>query len=175
MSSDEQDTPAGRQDTSPAHRRRTPARTAAEAQRLDRDAEALRLALAGASVRQIAAAVGLSPSRAAAIVTRELRAARAHRDDDHAAALDLELARLDALHAAVWPAATAGDLYAVDRALRIHDRRARLLGMTEDTAEGAGGIIVEILPDLVPRMTDPEDDVPSVTTLDARDPGTWSA
>jgi hypothetical protein len=41
----------------------------------------------------------------------------------------LELERLDALHAAVWPAAIRGNLRAVDRVLKIMKRRAALLGL----------------------------------------------
>ncbi|WP_128381263.1 hypothetical protein [Streptomyces cavernae] len=39
----------------------------------------------------------------------------------------LEVLRYDRLQAAVWPHAMKGDLAAVDRALTIGDRRARLL------------------------------------------------
>jgi hypothetical protein len=38
----------------------------------------------------------------------------------------LENDRLDRLHVAVWPAAAKGDVNAVDRALRISERRERL-------------------------------------------------
>ena len=41
----------------------------------------------------------------------------------------LELHRLDALLAAVWTGAMAGDIACVDRALAVMTRRARLLGL----------------------------------------------
>jgi hypothetical protein len=41
----------------------------------------------------------------------------------------LESQRLDALLEAVWPQAAQGHLPAVDRAVRILERRARLLGL----------------------------------------------
>jgi hypothetical protein len=41
----------------------------------------------------------------------------------------LELERLDALHAACWPAALAGHLRSIDTVLRIMRRRAALLGL----------------------------------------------
>ncbi len=39
--------------------------------------------------------------------------------------------RLDAMHAALWPAAMAGDVPAVMALLRINDTRCRLLGLYE--------------------------------------------
>jgi hypothetical protein len=41
---------------------------------------------------------------------------------------DLEATRLDRLHTAIWPAAAQGDVDAVDRVLKISERRERLLG-----------------------------------------------
>jgi len=41
----------------------------------------------------------------------------------------LELERCDRLQAAVWPAATQGDVAAVAAVLRIMERRARYLGL----------------------------------------------
>lgn len=43
----------------------------------------------------------------------------------------LELQRLDALLAALWDKAIAGDLAVVDRVLRIMERRAKLLGLDQ--------------------------------------------
>lgn len=50
---------------------------------------------------------------------------------------ELELDRLDRLQAAVWAAAMRGDLKAIDRILRIAERRARLMGLdhTDGIAE----------------------------------------
>jgi hypothetical protein len=42
---------------------------------------------------------------------------------------DLEADRLDRLQAAIWPKALRGDLRAVDRVIRISERRAELLGL----------------------------------------------
>lgn len=46
---------------------------------------------------------------------------------------ELELQRLDTMMRAVWPQAIRGDLLAVDRVLKISDRRARLLGLDAPT------------------------------------------
>jgi len=43
--------------------------------------------------------------------------------------LDLEVSRLNALQAAVWPAAMSGDLRALVVAARIVEARCRLLGL----------------------------------------------
>jgi len=40
-----------------------------------------------------------------------------------------EIARLDALQAAIWPTAMAGDVEAVGQVVALLDRRARLLGL----------------------------------------------
>ena len=49
--------------------------------------------------------------------------------------LELELTRLDRLLMAVYPAAINGDLQAIDRALKIEDMRAKLLGLYDRAAE----------------------------------------
>jgi hypothetical protein len=43
----------------------------------------------------------------------------------------LEALRLDQMQAALWQQATDGDVRAIDRILRIMERRARLLGLDE--------------------------------------------
>lgn len=94
--------------------------------RADRQRAALDLRREGKSYDEIGAALGIAPQSAHRLVSRALEALTT------APALELqrlEVERLDALQAAVWPAAVAGDLPAVDRALRIAERRARLLSL----------------------------------------------
>ena len=43
--------------------------------------------------------------------------------------LALELARLDALHGAIWDTGLAGDLRAIDRLIRLSERRGRITGL----------------------------------------------
>jgi len=43
----------------------------------------------------------------------------------------LEALRLDQMQAALWQRATDGEVRAIDRILRIMERRARLLGLDE--------------------------------------------
>jgi hypothetical protein len=47
--------------------------------------------------------------------------------------LRIELARLDEMHAGCWEAARSGDVQALDRALKIQDRRAKYLGLDAPT------------------------------------------
>lgn len=47
--------------------------------------------------------------------------------------LRIELARLDEMLAGCWEAARSGDVSAIDRAIRIQDRRAKYLGLDAPT------------------------------------------
>lgn len=58
----------------------------------------------------------------------------------------LEAQRLDRLFLVVWRQALAGDLAAVDRALRIQDRRAKLLGLDEPSRQ-LSGIVTDVDPE----------------------------
>lgn len=87
------------------------------------------LRLAGKSFPAIAAEVGCSTSTAHKAVSDWLERTRKDTAQDAVAVLTLEIERLDTMLAALWPAATAGDCQAVDRCLRIMERRAKLLGL----------------------------------------------
>lgn len=61
--------------------------------------------------------------------------------NDAQAIYDLEVERLDALLHGLWAAAEGGDLQAVDRALRVAERRAKLMGLdapVRSTTEQSG-------------------------------------
>jgi len=51
----------------------------------------------------------------------------------------LELARLEAAHAALWPRAMQGHVPSVTALLRILDLKGRLQGLYEPAAKGAKG------------------------------------
>jgi len=95
---------------------------AAEARRI----EALDLRLAGASYRQIAAQLGVSVRTSFQDVQRALKATLQPAADE---VRREEVLRLDRLLLAHWPASTRGDIAATNVALRIMERRARLLGL----------------------------------------------
>lgn len=103
----------------------------------ERRAMALELRKAGGSYRQIAETLlgeegipkGYSPQLAHKDVTDELIRLREQSAETAVQVLDLELARLDAMTAAIWPQAEKGDQFAIDRVLKIQDRRAKYLGL----------------------------------------------
>jgi hypothetical protein len=91
-----------------------------------RRAKALELRLAGRTFDEIAAELDYADRTTAyRAVERALTGLGRH---DAEQLRDLDLARLERLFAAVWPAASAGELDAVDRALKIIERRGRILG-----------------------------------------------
>lgn len=98
--------------------------TAAERRR-----ESVRLRREGVTLDRIAEELGCSRPA----VIKHLRAALADlAENTHAETVEwraMELERLDALHRAIWEQALSGDLPAVDRVLRIMERRARMLAL----------------------------------------------
>lgn len=99
---------------------------AAAIERSERRSRAVHLRREGLTLREVAAELGVSVYTAW--------------DDTQSAVRDIpkeeadllrqqEADRLDALQRAVWEAAIAGDLHAVDRVLKIIERRCRLLGL----------------------------------------------
>ncbi len=97
-----------------------------------RDARAVQLALAGATYDQIAEELQYADrSGAWKAVRRALDRAEAA---DVLSLRDTELARLDRLQMALWGLALEGDHQAIDRVLKVMERRARLLGL--DHADG---------------------------------------
>lgn len=107
----------------------TNANSAAKARKLKHQELALNLRRAGMSYAAIGRKLGLSKSRSHALVQLGLEEARAHIT---ASADDLrteELSRLDGMLAKAYPMAAKGDLQAIDRVLKIGERRARLLGL----------------------------------------------
>ena len=94
--------------------------------RAERKKNALELRLAGASYRDIAQALEVSPATALQDCKEALADIPAQQADEMRT---VELSRLDRLQRAVWPRAIKGDLQAVDRAIKIIDRRAKLFGL----------------------------------------------
>jgi hypothetical protein len=93
----------------------------------ERKLQALELRKAGVPFQAIADKLGYrSASGAFAAVKAALRDTLREPAD---ALRELELARLDAMLLGLWRRAQSGDDKAVDRCLRIAERRARLLGL----------------------------------------------
>lgn len=95
----------------------------------ERDRAAVELALAGANLTQIADQLGWAhKSVASRAIHRSLDRHEAPSVAEYRA---LENARYDRLQTVLWPKALAGDLQAVDRVLRLFERRAKLNGLDQ--------------------------------------------
>ena len=103
--------------------------SAASARKLKRQAQVLDLRRAGMSFSQIASSVGLSKSGAHKLVQQGMEGALRQIATSVDELRAEELSRLDGMLAKAYPSAAKGDLQAIDRVLKIGERRARLLGL----------------------------------------------
>lgn len=118
------DKPPAKQRVLKPQRERT---TVHNAEVTDKERQALELRKAGATFDAIARQLGFAdPSGAHRAVSRAIERIPAQAVNEFRA-VDVE--RLDRLFLAVWQPALGGDLKALDRALRILDQRAKLLGL----------------------------------------------
>ncbi len=106
--------------------------------RAEQQKEALLLRKAGATYRDIAARLGISASNAHDLVRQAFQSVRADALEVAEDVIQLEIERCDELLLAVWPAARKGNTAAIDRALRISERRMRLLGLERNQIEVSG-------------------------------------
>lgn len=98
----------------------------------ERRAEALRLRRMGRTYAEVADTLGYSsPQSASKDVSRAL--AKVVHEEGHAL-LALERERTETLLAITWPLAEAGDTRAIREAVRILERRARMLGLDKVSA-----------------------------------------
>jgi len=103
-----------------------------------READALELRLGGATYEQIAARLGYkNRSGALRAVLRSLDRLIEPQDVERMRRLELE--RLDRLLLGIWFSAVRGDAQAIDRALKILERRARLLGLDAPVRQELSG------------------------------------
>lgn len=105
-----------------------PRRASKRIERATRRAEAFALRRNGVSTAAIAQHLGVHPRTVSTWIRDAIQAIPAEEAD---AIRTLELERLDAIMAPQMRLALAGDGFAVDRVLRIMERRARLLGLDE--------------------------------------------
>lgn len=113
---------------------------------LERELRALELRKAGASYAQIAEVLGISRSAAHKAVARALDKviAEVRENADRLRALELE--RLDHLSRELWRQALKGHLGAIDRLLKVMERRAKLLGLDAPTkADIQGEQVIRII------------------------------
>ncbi len=106
-----------------------------------KESQALELRRAGLDYNRIAQAVGYETAAEAKRAIADALA-RLSPIDDIALVRRMEVDRLDTLMASRWKAAVSGDDGAMDRVLRILERRAKLLGLdspSQSVLSGPGG------------------------------------
>lgn len=114
---------------------------------LTHDKKALQLRLQGFSYEQISAKLGLGRTTAYKCVMRALERLRAEVNELAADVRDMELQRLDEMFHGCYPEAKQGDKDAIASALKIMERRAKLLGIdvpTKSEISGPDGGAIEI-------------------------------
>jgi hypothetical protein len=99
-----------------------------------RQEKAIALRVAGGTYRAIAAALGVSSMQAHRDVVRSLKESLRLRDGSADELRALELKRLDALLVACWPRAQQGDCESIRCAVRVSERRSKLLGLDAETS-----------------------------------------
>jgi hypothetical protein len=92
-----------------------------------RQTEALRLRQSGRTFQEIADELGYSDASGARNAV--LAALQTTVVEPNNEVRQLELSRLDALLASLWPTAMTGDQGAIDRILKILERRSKMLGL----------------------------------------------
>lgn len=95
----------------------------------DLENKALLMRLAGASYQSIGDALGVSRQAAHKAVGRALEKTAKEIEEGADKLRAIEIARLDRLYLRMSPLAESGSMGAVDRCLRIMERRARFLGL----------------------------------------------
>jgi len=118
---------------------RTNKNSKAATQKVSNQQQALELRRAGFGYQAIADAIGCSLGSAHAYVKDAMAETRAHIDVDAAELKAEEVSRLDGMLAGLWTSAKKGDVYAIDRVLKIMERRSRLLGLDAPARIGHGG------------------------------------
>ena len=103
----------------------------------EKRARALELRKAGATYDQIAQQVGYAERGSAYRAVQT--ALQAITQEPAQEVRQLEVERLDAMLLGLWPAARKGKEGAVDRVLRIMERRAKLLGLDAPVKADVGG------------------------------------
>ena len=112
----------------------------------EREIKALELRKAGATYVQIAEALGISRAGAHKVVLRALARLEKEAGEEAEHLRRLEIERLDAMLLAIWPHVKKGSLGAIDRAIRIMERRAKLLGLDAPTkADIQGEQVIRII------------------------------
>lgn len=95
----------------------------------ERKRQALEFRMAGLTFQQIGDQLKITKQAAHQLVVTALDEVREQIAETAPQVLTMELERLDSLWRTVYPEAKRGNLGAVDRSIRIMERRAKLLGL----------------------------------------------
>lgn len=109
---------------------------------IERRAKALELRKSGMTYSAIGKALGVSICMAHKDVHHVIDQLAKEARETAEAVRDIELERLDAMLKALWPAVEEGDTSSISTALRVAERRARLLGLdapVKQEVTGANG------------------------------------
>ena len=121
----------------PKGRPKATAKTMAVA--LSRERQALELRMAGKGYQAIGDALGITAPGAADAVRRAIAKLEAETAEKAEEVRRLELDRLDAMLEGLWEKAQDGDPQAIDRVLRIQERRAKYLGIDAPAPRASEG------------------------------------
>lgn len=127
-----------------------PKTTPKQIETIQKEAEAVKLRLAGHTFDQIAQRLGYSDRSGAAKAVRRAMQATIQEPTDELRRIEVE--RLDALQRALWPAAESGKWLATDRVLTIMDRRARLLGLDAPQRRVVNVIVEDVIDAEIKRL-----------------------
>lgn len=129
-------------------------------QKLKAEADAravLALRIKGLSYSAIAEQLNCSRSYAHSLVDTAAKELRESNRNEAAALVDIELARLDAMLAALNDKINGGDTRAIDSALKIMERRAKLLGLDKPQKLEHSGAVMQLDPDALLALLDATD------------------
>lgn len=113
--------------------------SAAKARKLEGQGKALELRRMGFGYVEIAEKIGCSKSQAHRYVKEAMADARVQIDADASEIKTEEISRLDGMLRGLWPDARKGNHGAVDRVIKIMERRAKLLGLDAPLKMAHGG------------------------------------
>ncbi len=106
---------------------------------LEREAKAFSLRKGGKSYTAIARTLRISPQAAHKLVSAVFQRFTDELGETVAVVRQLELERLDQMLLGIWPAVRKGDLPSIDRALKISERRPKILGIDLPIAREVSG------------------------------------
>lgn len=101
---------------------------------------AFELRKAGASYALIADKLGYANEKSCEGAIRRVLSSK-YKPDEVEDVVNMELARLDALQLVAWRRAKDGDLAAIDRILKIMERRSQYLGLDSKQPQVQGGAV----------------------------------